>query len=178
MKKSMYILTISFALAIALAACKSPSNEQAQSNDSDSQLLAAEQGILEANDRLYEGLNAMFAGDMQVLNALWSHSESTTYMGPFGGSITGWTAISEEFNKVAAMKLGGKITGSNVHVFPGTDIGYTTCVEVGENISPDGTPVEVSHRTTNIFQLQDGHWRLIHHHTDISTQLETAFDQD
>ena len=86
MKKAMCILTISF--AIAMAACKSPSNEQAQSNDFNSQLLAAEQGILEANDRLYEGLNAMFTGDMQVLNALWSHSESTTYMGPFGGSIT------------------------------------------------------------------------------------------
>ncbi len=153
-------------------------NEQAQSNDSDSQLLAAEQGILEANEGLYDGLNGMLAGDMQLLNALWSHSESTTYMGPFGGSITGWTAISEEFNKVAAMKLGGKITGSDVHVFPGTNIGYTTCVEVGENISPDGAPLSVSHRATNIFQLQDGQWRLIHHHTDIATQLETAFDKD
>lgn len=178
MKKSMYILTISFALAIAMAGCNSSSNEQVRNTDSDSLLLAAEQGIREANDRLYVGLNDMFEGDMQVLNALWSHSESTTYMGPFGGSITGWTAISEEFNKVAAMKLGGKITGSNAHVFPGTNIGYTTCVEVGENISPDGTPVEVSHRATNIFQLQEGQWRLIHHHTDISTQLEMAFDND
>ena len=88
MKKSMYILTISFALAIAMAGCNSSSNEQVRNTDSDSLLLAAEQGIREANDRLYVGLNDMFEGDMQVLNALWSHSESTTYMGPFGGSIT------------------------------------------------------------------------------------------
>ncbi len=133
--------------------------------------------LIEANNQLYAGLNEMFNGNLEPLNNLWSHSESITYMGPFGGCLKGWTEVSKDFTKVAAMKLGGKISCKDLNVFVGTDLGYTSCVEQGENIGPDGKPVSVSHRATNIFQYEDGKWRLIHHHTDISSQLETAFDK-
>ena len=134
--------------------------------------------ITEANNQLYTGLNAMFTGDLDMLNNLWSHTEAITYMGPFGGSLKGWALVNEEFTKVAAMKLGGKISCKDLHVFAGTDVGYATCVEEGVNIGPDGDPVSVSHRATNIFHLEGGEWRLVHHHTDISTQLEEAYDKE
>lgn len=134
--------------------------------------------LIEANNQLYAGLNEMFTGNLEPLNNLWSHSDSITYMGPFGGSIKGWNEVSEEFQKVAAMKLGGKITCKEVNVYAGTDLGYISCVEEGENISPDGKPVSVCHRATNIFRLEDSKWRLVHHHTDISTQLEQVYDKE
>lgn len=134
--------------------------------------------IREANNQLYAGLNAMFAGDPEPMNNLWSHTETITYMGPFGGSLKGWDQVNEEFEKVAAMKLGGKIICKDLHVFAGTDIGYTSCVEEGENTGPDGKPVSVSHRATNIFHLENGKWKLVHHHTDISSQLEKAYDNE
>ena len=59
-------------------------------------------------------------------------------------------------------------------VHAGTDMGYTACVEEGENMSAEGKPVVVSHRATNIFRLEDGKWKLVHHHTDLSPQLEKA----
>jgi ketosteroid isomerase-like protein len=37
-----------------------------------------------------------------------------------------------------------------------------------------GKPVEVSHRATNIFRREEGQWRLIHHHTDLSPQLDNV----
>lgn len=134
--------------------------------------------INEANDQLYAGLNEMFTGDLERLNKLWSHTESITYLGPFGGSLKGWEQVSEEFITVAAMKLGGKIICKDLHVFAGTDIGYVSCVEEGENIGPDGKPVSVSHRATNIFHLENGKWKLVHHHTDISSQLEQVYEKE
>lgn len=51
----------------------------------------------------------MFAGRLEPMNNLWSHAENITNMGPFGGRLTGWDAVGEEFKKEAGMKFGGKI---------------------------------------------------------------------
>jgi ketosteroid isomerase-like protein len=129
-----------------------------------------------ANDSFYAALNAMFTGNLEPMNAIWSHSDYVTDMGPFGGRLTGWKSVGEEFKKEAGMKLGGKVVCKDVHVYAGTDMGYTVCVEEGENMSADGKPVKVSHRATNVFHLEDGQWKLVHHQTDLSPQLENAVD--
>lgn len=159
------------AITLPISSCD-PMTEKNQSMNNNSEQLR------QANDELYAGLNTLFTGDPEPLNDLWSHSDSITYMGPFGACLTGWNDVKEEFQKVADMKLGGKISSRDLKVFAGTDMGYTSCVEEGENIGPDGKPVKVSHRATNIFRLEEGKWRLVHHHTDISSQLEKAYDKE
>jgi ketosteroid isomerase-like protein/predicted small secreted protein len=178
-KKSTLSITI-LVIAMTISSCNS-ANENKQDTHSTTQSTTnkmIEKEILEANDQLYTGLNAMFAGDLEILNNLWSHSDSITYMGPFGGCLIGWDKVSEEFQKVTAMKLGGKISCNDIHVFAGNDLGYISCVEEGENMGPDGKPVKVSHRATNIFHKENGQWRLVHHHTDISSQLELAYEKE
>jgi hypothetical protein len=83
--------------------------------------------LIEANNQLYDGLNEMFTGNLEPLNNLWSHTASITYMGPFGGCLKGLEEVSKEFKKVAAMKLGGKITCKEMNVYAGTDLGYISC---------------------------------------------------
>ncbi|MBI1221042.1 MAG: hypothetical protein GC180_00425 [Bacteroidetes bacterium] len=134
--------------------------------------------LIAANDAFYAGLNEMFKGNIEPLNEVWSHSDSISYMGPFGGALKGWTAIGKDFANVAAMRLGGKISCNYQNVYAGTEMGFVSCIEEGENIDPDGNPVKVSHRATNIYQVEDGKWRLVHHHTDISNQLETAYNKE
>ena len=159
---------IAFALCFVLASCQPPNKPSTSMN---------KQTLLQANDALYAGLNEMFIGNLEPLEALWSHSDSISYMGPFGGYLRGWEAVHKDFQAVTDMKIGGKLScellGSNVS---GT-MGYISCVEVGENIDPNGQAVAVRHRATNIFQWENDQWRLVHHHTDISNQLETAFDK-
>lgn len=111
---------------------------------------------------------------MDPMNQIWSHGQDVTIMGPFGGRLTGWDKVGAEFAKQSAMKFGGKITCKDLHVQAGTDVGYAVCVEVGENMSTDGKPIAVSHRATNVFHLEEGKWKLVHHHTDVSPQLEQA----
>lgn len=159
---------IAFALCFVLASCQPPNKPSTSMN---------KQTLLQANDALYAGLNEMFIGNLEPLEALWSHSDSISYMGPFGGYLRGWEAVHKDFQAVTDMKIGGKLScellGSNLS---GT-MGYISCVEVGENIDPNGQAVAVRHRATNIFQWENDQWRLVHHHTDISNQLETAFDK-
>lgn len=136
--------------------------------------LKTEQELRVANDQLYDALNAMFTGDMKPMSDLWSHEENVTDMGPFGGRLTGWAAVEAEFKKEAAMKLGGKIVCKDLHIYTGTDMGFTVCVEEGENMSADGKPTLVSHRATNIFHRKNGQWKLVHHQTDLSPELVKA----
>ncbi len=131
-----------------------------------------EQAIRAANDAFYAGLNAMFKGDLGKLKAIWAHSEMVTDMGPFGGRLTGWKAVEQEFKTEAGMKFGGKIICKDLHVYAGKEMGYTVCVEEGEQMSADGKPVVVKFRATNIFELQQGHWKLVHHQTDLSAALD------
>ncbi len=131
--------------------------------------------IKAANDSFYAALNSMFVGNLEPMVAIWSHNENITDMGPFGGRLTGWKAVHEEFEKEAAMKFGGKIIYKDLHIYAGTDMGYTVCIEEGENMSAEGKPVTVNHRATNIFHLENGAWKLVHHQTDLSPQLEKNF---
>ncbi len=180
MKKTASFSALILVATLAITFCTSCSNHQQQTSETavqDANPLNMDD-LIKANNRLYDGLNTLFAGNVEPLNNLWSHSDSITYMGPFGGRLKGWSDVNEEFTKVAEMKLGGKIICTYVSVFAGTDMGYVSCVEEGENMGPNGKPVSVSHRATNIFHIENGTWRLVHHHTDISSQLEEVFDKE
>jgi hypothetical protein len=54
---------------------------------------ANEMSFRQAADRLYDALNAMFAGDLTPMKALWSHADDVTYMGPGGGLQVGWKQV-------------------------------------------------------------------------------------
>lgn len=120
----------------------------------------------EAHDDLYRSLNVMLEGDAGPVLAVWSNSDDVTYGGPFGGFVSGRDAVVEAFEASAAMVLGGSIEVSDVHMLEGTDVGYSVCIEHGNDHTIDGQPVNLVHRATNIFRKEGGSWRLVHHHTD------------
>ena len=177
MKNPLILVGMFLALLYSISSCnsnKTTENNQQDVSNSAEMKMRAEQGLRAANDQFYAALNAMFTGNLEPMDAIWSHGDQVTDMGPFGGRLTGWQAVGDEFKKEAAMKLGGKVLCKELHVYLGTDMGYTVCVEEGENMSADSKPVVVSHRATNIFQLENGKWKMVHHQTDLSPQLEAA----
>ena len=177
MKKTLTIFGVILVASFIISSCGKKKTEEQNTAGavvSEDIKMKTEQGLRGANDQLYAALNAMFIGDLKPMDNLWSHTDNVTDMGPFGGRLTGWEAVGEEFKKEAAMKLGGKIVCKDLHIYAGTDMGYTICVEEGENMGADGKPVLVSHRATNIFHLENGQWKLVHHQTDLSPKLEKA----
>jgi ketosteroid isomerase-like protein len=137
----------------------------------------SEAEVRQASEAFYAALNRMFTGDLGPMNDIWSHAPDVTDMGPFGGRRVGWQEVSAQFEREAKMKLGGKVEARDMLVHVSGDLGYTLCVEHGENMSASGKPIAVDHRATNIFRREAGKWKLIHHHTDISEALEKAGNQ-
>ena len=146
----------------------------AGSGNAEDNKMKVEQELRDANDQFYVALNIMFTGNIEPMNSIWSHGEDVTLMGPFGGRLESWDVVGAELKKDADMKLGGKVICKELLVHAGTDMGYTVCIEEGENMSAEGKPVPVSFRVTNIFRLENNQWKMVHHHTDISSALQEA----
>ena len=100
---------------------------------------APEKEAREAVAQFYTALNAMFTGDMKPMNDVWSHAADVTYMGPAGGYQIGWKNVGEELGRQAAMKLGGKIEPSDIHVIAiGGALAIVSNYEKGENLDATG----------------------------------------
>lgn len=129
-------------------------------------------GVNEAVKRFYVALNAMFTGNLDPMQRIWSHADDVTYMGPAGGYRTGWDQVISDWEAQAAMKLGGRVTPKNMRITLGRDLAVVSNYEIGENSAPDGMPQEVRIRATNLFRKEDGKWKMIGHHTDLLPFLE------
>ena len=128
----------------------------------------AEQEVREAVAQFYVALNVLFTGEMKPMNDVWSHADDVTYMGPAGGFQVGWKNVNEDLSKAAAMKLGGKIEPSEIHVTAvGGALAIVSNYEKGENVDAAGKTFTVSIRATTMFRSEGGKWKMIGHHTDL-----------
>ena len=123
--------------------------------------------LRDAHDAFYAALNTMLAGDSAPIEALWSDRDDVTNLGPFVERSVGAEAVRAQFRAEAALGLGGEVVVTDLHVVEAGDMGYTTGVENGTgHTGPDGRPLTLRHRVTNVFRREAGGWRLVHHHTD------------
>src|SRR5579863_3855206 len=95
--KSKWLVTI--ILAAAMSILSNPSNA---SQDSETEVRNAAAGF-------YSALNVLFTGKIEPMKDVWSHADDVTYMGPDGRFLVGWRLVSEDLEKQAAMKLGGRV---------------------------------------------------------------------
>jgi ketosteroid isomerase-like protein len=128
---------------------------------------ANEMSFRQAAERFYDALNAMFAGDVTPMKALWSHADDVTYMGPGGGLQVGWKQVLKILQAHAALKLGGNARPEHLHVTVGEDVAVMHSVESGELANVAGKPEALSLRSTSVFRKEDGAWKMVGHHTDL-----------
>ncbi|MBK1859545.1 YybH family protein [Cerasicoccus arenae] len=126
-----------------------------------------ENSILAANDQFYAALNAMFKGEVEPMNTVWSHADDATYMGPDGVYVVGWKGIGAEWKKQADYKLGGTVEPADIHTIPGHMLAVVQNYEIGQNLDKDGNKLEVKIRATNVFRKEKGEWKMISHHVDL-----------
>ena len=119
----------------------------------------------------YTALNVMFTGDLEPMKRGWSHKKDVTYMGPDGSFHVGWKQVSAEWEKQAALKLGGKVEPKGMRITVGRDLGIVSNYEVGKNVA-GGKAINVNIRVTSMFRKENGHWKMIGDHTDILPFLQ------
>ncbi|MGO9325448.1 MAG: YybH family protein [Terracidiphilus sp.] len=132
---------------------------------------AGKAAVLAANARFYAAINAMFKGDVGPIEAVWSHADDVTYMGPTGAFETGWSAVMKDWEGQAAQKLGGKVEPVEVHVIVGQNLAVVDDLEEGENTNAEGKVQQLKLRATNIFRREGGEWKMVGHHTDVLPYL-------
>ncbi len=119
--------------------------------------------------RFYIALNSAMHSDLEPMNSVWSHRADVSSLGAAGGHAVGWNEVHADFQNMARLYPGGRIAPQDIVVVAGTDIGYSVCTETGQLPSPGGPMISFNQRATNVFRLEDGKWKMIHHHADPSS---------
>ncbi|MEX2304436.1 MAG: nuclear transport factor 2 family protein [Bryobacterales bacterium] len=142
-----------------LTSCESGNTAPAAAGD--------EQAVRDATAKFYSALQVMFTGDASPMKDVWSHADDVTFMGPAGEIKRGWPAVLADWERQAALKLGGDVQPVDVQVMMGQDLAMTSGWERGQNVGADGKEEVVSIRATNVFRNEGGAWKMISHHTDL-----------
>ncbi|QDT95694.1 YybH family protein [Gimesia aquarii] len=123
--------------------------------------------VRNAAKQFYAALNQMFTGDLDLMKNVWSHKEDVTYMGPDGGFHHGWKHVIADWEKQAAMKLGGTVEPQEMRITVGPELAIVSNYEIGKNKGPEGQIRNVKIRATSLFRKENGKWKMIGHHTDL-----------
>jgi ketosteroid isomerase-like protein len=127
---------------------------------------ANENEIRAATLLFYAAFNSAVHGDLAPMRAVWSHRPDVSSLSAAGGHAVGWNEVYEGFQNMGRLYPGGRIEPRDISVVAGKDIGYSVCTETGQLRSSEGPMVSFNQRATNIFRLEDGTWKLVHHHAD------------
>jgi ketosteroid isomerase-like protein len=128
--------------------------------------MSAEDEVREASMQFYAALNQMLNGDAQPLTEIWSHSDSVVTMHPIGGRQVGWNEVWEAWEQVAQASSEGTVQLNDQLIRVAGDVAYEVGVESAE-FKLGGEKVDGQIRVTNIYQREDGAWKVMHHHTDV-----------
>ena len=133
--------------------------------------MAVEDEIRQASEQFYAALNRMINGDPEPMMEVWSHGSDVATMHPLGGRETGWEEVRASWEQVAQAFSGGQVSLVGLMVVPlSDDAAYTLGTEHGQMKLGEET-VGIDWRVTNIYRREEGEWKMVHHHTDVSPAL-------
>jgi ketosteroid isomerase-like protein len=112
----------------------------------------------------------MIAGDAGPLGDIWSHSATVTTMHPIGGRQVGWDQVRGSWEQVAKLATGGQVKLVDQIINVVGDVAYELGIERGK-AKIAGQEVTFEDRVTNVYRKEAGTWKIVHHHTDISSAM-------
>ena len=133
--------------------------------------MAAEDDVRQASDRFYTALNRMLNGDAGLLSEVWSHESDVTTMHPIGGRQVGWEQVRPVWEQVAHICSGGQVRLDDQLLRTGGDLACGVGTERGQ-ATMAGQTVTFDHRVTNVYRREAGAWKIAHHHTDVSPEMQ------
>jgi hypothetical protein len=104
-------------------------------------------------------------GDDEAFKQAWSQTENITVAGGFGGPIVqGWETINPRLSLVSASYANTLYSTDRIASHSAGDFGY---VILHEYFHRPGEPEPYQqYRTTMLFRLESGEWKLFHRHAD------------
>ncbi len=134
-------------------------------------IMAVEDEVRQASEQFYAALNRTLNGDPGPMMEVWSHGSDVATMHPLGGRETGWEEVRASWEQVAQAFSDGQVSIEDLVVVPlADDAAYTLGTEHGRAKLGDET-VGIDWRVTNNYRREEGEWKIVHHHTDVSPAL-------
>src|SRR5918998_1048444 len=133
--------------------------------------MAFDDEIRQASEQFYAAINRAINGDPGSMMEVWSHGSNVTILHPLGGRETGWKEGRASWEQVAQAFSDGQVSIEDLVVVPlSEDVAYTLGSEHGQAKLGDQT-VGIDWRVTNIYRHEEGEWKVVLHHTDVSPTL-------
>jgi uncharacterized protein (TIGR02246 family) len=133
--------------------------------------MSAEDEVRAASKQFYAALNSIANGDARPMAEVWSQGADVTTMHPIGGRQVGWDQVRDSWEQVAKMASGGSVTLTDQLVRVIGDAAYELGTEHAA-MTLAGRSVRADIRVTNIYRREAGAWRTVHHHADISPEMQ------
>jgi ketosteroid isomerase-like protein len=113
----------------------------------------SEQAVLDANDAFYRAFNQK---DFEAMDRLWARRAPVACIHPGWNILRGREAVMQSWQGILGNPGQPRIVngGSEAHLLG--EVAYVTCRELVA-----GSPLAA----TNVFVLEDGEWRIVHHHS-------------
>ena len=107
-------------------------------------------------------------GRAEAFKALWSHGDDVTLIGGLGGPIEkGWPQVSKKLDWVSTQYSEGSRKHQEVSRVVGGGSAHVVQRETLTFRAPaDGRVMTQELRTTMVFRLESGQWRIVHRHAD------------
>ena len=114
--------------------------------------------MLDCNERFYQ---AFRKSDMRAMRAVWGVGDHVQCLHPGSACISGDTQVMASWEIVFSSMPPGQgldVNCEQVRVHATETWGFITCVERVDSDTGVGTLA-----ATNVFEVQDGEWKIIHH---------------
>jgi ketosteroid isomerase-like protein len=132
--------------------------------------MSTEAEVRKASEQFYAALNSMANGDPGSMADIWSHSATVTTMHPIGGREVGWDQVKGPWGQVSELASDGEIRLKDQLIQVSGDVAYEVGIEQGQ-FKLAGEQISVEHRVTNVYRREQGTWKIVHHHTDLSPAM-------
>jgi len=129
--------------------------------------------LLEANRAFYAALESRDPSDMEER---WSHRDDVTCTHPGWHRLDGWDDVSRSWKAIFSNSRPWKVRPDEEHPILSGELGVVLCVEILQPMGGDGDPARM--QATNVFRLEDGRWRMIHHHASAMPDISDDDEED
>jgi len=127
-----------------------------------------EELAIEVNKKFYKAFNAR---DLDAMKSVWSSRENVICVHPGWDPLNGFEPIMESWQGIFKNSGNMDIQVSDVTVTASEDLAWVSCVEKLYTIATNGVLASKVF-STNLFQLNEGNWKMIMHHASPMPSLQ------
>ena len=131
--------------------------------------------VYEANERFYRALEQ---ADLELMSAIWLHSDWVKCVHPGWDLIIGWERVRESWRQIFEGNTGMRVAATDVEIKIEGDFALVSCYEMLAIFLNDArAPVSARTTATNLFQRVEAEWRMVHHHASQVPDAPMVNDQ-